>query len=791
MLPFILPFFLLVLQNINILPTAAVSRSNVYIVYMGMQQHDEPDSLTELHHETLKSVIGREESSDSMVYSYKHGFSGFAAKLTETQAKMVQELPNVIRVIPNHLYKMQTTRSWDYLQLPLQSFNGLLHQAKMGDGVIIGLLDSGYNPYTFLLYMNMQNPATPCDKIATNVWAGIWPESKAFSDEGMGPIPSRWRGVCESGEHFNATKNCNRKLIGARYFIKGILAEYGDPLNSTIFLDFLSPRDGSQHGTHTSSTAAGSFITDASYSGLGVGTVRGGAPQARLAMYKVCWSLYIGGVCAAADLLKAFDEAIHDGVDVLSMSIGSDLPLYSDIDVHNGITIGAFHAVANGISVICSAGNQGPDAQTVQSPAPWLLTVAASTVDRSFPTPITLGNNWTTLGQGMFTGKDTGFITLVYPEVSEFLNPRHCGSLSPNDTWVSGNVVLCFIFGYQYSGIQDAAWTVREAGALGIIAATNPSTSPDSCGSNFPCVQVSHEIGMQMLYYIRSTRSPTVRISPSKTHIGRPVSTSIAEFSSRGPSPIAPAILKPDIAAPGVNILAAVAPGKRSVAFMSGTSMSAPHVSGVVALLKSLHPNWSPAALKSAIMTTAWTTDPSGEPIFVEGEPMKLADPFDFGSGIVNPNRAADPGLVYDMDVADYVQYLCAMGYSNPIISHQTGLPISCPAKRPSMLDINLPSITIPSLRTSTTIVRTVTNVGPVNSLYKAVVEAPVGITLAVQPDTLVFNSTVKTITFTIVVSSSHHVSTGYLFGSLTWYDRKHAVRSPISVRTQITESYG
>lgn len=170
---------------------------------------------------------------------------------------------------------------------------------------------------------------------------------------------------------------------------------------------------------------------------------------------------------------------------------------------------------------------------------------------------------------------------------------------------------------------------------------------------------------------------------------------------------------------------------------------------------------------------------------------MKLADPFDFGGGIVNPNRAADPGLVYDMDTADYIQYLCAMGYSNPSISHLTELPISCPTKQPSMLDINLPSITIPSLRNSTTIIRTVTNVGPVNSKYKAVIEPPIGITIAVQPDTLVFDSTRKTITFTIFVSSSHNVSTGYLFGSLTWYDGEHTVRSPISVRTQITESYG
>lgn len=169
---------------------------------------------------------------------------------------------------------------------------------------------------------------------------------------------------------------------------------------------------------------------------------------------------------------------------------------------------------------------------------------------------------------------------------------------------------------------------------------------------------------------------------------------------------------------------------------------------------------------------------------------MKLAGPFDYGGGIVNPNRAADPGLVYDMDSADYVQYLCGMGFSNSSISLLTEYPVSCPTKRPSLLDINLPSITIPSLGKSAIIVRTVTNVGPVNSKYMALVEPPIGITIEVQPNTLYFNSTVKAITFSIVVTSSHHVNTGFLFGSLTWHDGKHSVRSPISVRTQITESY-
>lgn len=226
-----------------------------------------------------------------------------------------------------------------------------------------------------------------------NLNAGIWPESEAFSDQGLGPIPSRWKGVCESGDRFNAS-HCNRKIIGARWFIDGFLADYGKPLNMSETKEFMSPRDANGHGTHTAGTAAGSFVQNISYNGLGHGNVRGGAPRAHLAIYKVCWNL-LGGQCASADILKAFDEAIHDGVDVLSLSIGSQIPLFSDVDERDGIATGSFHAVSKGIMVVCGAANDGPGSQTVQNTAPWLLTVAATTMDRAFPTPIQLGNNKT------------------------------------------------------------------------------------------------------------------------------------------------------------------------------------------------------------------------------------------------------------------------------------------------------------------------------------------------------------------------------------------------------------
>ncbi|XP_021892838.1 subtilisin-like protease SBT3.5 [Carica papaya] len=758
---------LILLIGDNSLISPVHGKSNVHIIYMGERQSKDPECVTESHHEMLELILGSKEAAfKSMVYSYRHGFSGFAARLTESQAQKIAGLPGVVHVLENRFHALQTTRTWDYLHLSSHFPTNLLHETNMGDGIIIGLLDTG-----------------------------VWPESVVFNDEGLGPIPARWKGHCQSGQLFNGTTDCNRKLIGAKFFIDGFLAENIQPFNTTDNPDFMSPRDNIGHGTHTSTIAAGSFVANASYKGLAIGTLRGGAPKARIAMYKVCWNVPMG-MCSSADILKAFDEAIHDGVDLLSLSLGTQIPLFAEVDERDGISVGSFHAVTKGIPVICAAANDGPAAQTVHNTAPWILTVAATTLDRSLPTPITLGNNKTILGQAMYGGKEVGFTDLVYPE-NPGLRPALagvCESLSFNNTSPVGKVVLCFTAVIRRSAVTAAASAVRAAGGVGVIVARNPVDVLGPCANDFPCVVVDYELGTQILFYIRSTRSPIVKISPSQTLTGKPVATKVATFSSRGPSSISPAILKPDIAAPGVSILAASSPADPFMdggfALHSGTSMAAPVVSGIVALLKSLHPTWSPAAIRSAIVTTAWKTDPFGEPIFAEGSPRKLANPFDYGGGLINPHKAAEPGLIYDMDTQDYILYMCSAGYNDSSISQLVGDVIVCPNPKPSVLDVNLPSITIPDLKTSVTLTRTVTNVGRVNSVYRAVVEPPFGVTVRVTPNVLVFNSTATKISFKVAVSTRHKVNTGYYFGSLSWIDGVHVVSSPISVRTQILQFY-
>lgn len=241
--------------------------------------------------------------------------------------------------------------------------------------------------------------------------AGVWPESESFNDEGMNPIPSHWKGICQQGEQFNST-NCNKKLIGARWFVKGFQDQIKRPINTTGSAEYLSARDGIGHGTHTASTAAGYFVRRANYGGLAEGLARGGAPLAHLAIYKACWGTGSGG-CSDADLLKAFDKAIHDGVDILSVSVGNEIPLYSYVDRRDSIAVGSFHAVAKGITVVCSGGNDGPISGTIANTAPWLITVAATTIDRAFPTSIALGNNQTFWVHITNTKSHQCFITII------------------------------------------------------------------------------------------------------------------------------------------------------------------------------------------------------------------------------------------------------------------------------------------------------------------------------------------------------------------------------------------
>ncbi|KAL0727383.1 hypothetical protein Bca4012_023476 [Brassica carinata] len=731
-------------------PPPFVPEFPVYIFYLGERKQDDPKLVTQSHLEILKSVLGSEEAANkSMVYSYHHGFSGFAAKLSPADAKKLKDHPEVIILIENRKLVMQTTRTWDYLGLfssPASS-KGLLNETNMGSGAIIGVIDSG-----------------------------IRSESAVYNDNGYEPIPKHWKGECVSADKFSPSE-CNKKIIGAKYYMDGLNADLKTSINSSV--EHLSPRDHNGHGTQVSSTVAGSFVSNVTFPGLPSGsTMRGGAPKARIAMYKACWDVE-GGLCSVADVWKAFDEAIHDGVDVLSVSIGGAAKIKS-LDVEIDIAIPALHAVNRGIPVVSPAGNGGPRSSSVINVSPWILTVAATTLDRSFPTVVTLENNKTLRGESMYTGPEIGFTELMFSTDHE------------NITIAKGKVAMYF----EAAGKVPMPDIVQENGAIGVIYVTNMDDFLD-CPVNFPCIYMDFDTASDIYFYMETTTStPKIKISPSKMVIGeRSVASKVGITSARGPSSISPAILKPDIAAPGVSLLTPRIPtdeDTREFAY-SGTSMATPVIAGIVALLKIKHPTWSPAAIKSALATTATRTDPHGETLTAGGSARKLATAFDYGGGLVNMEKATDPGLVYDMDINGYVHYLCSEAlYTDKRVSALTGNVIkNCPSSSSSILDLNVPSITIPNLKGNVTVTRTVTNVGNVDSVYKAVVEAPLGFTVKVSPEKLVFNNGTNKAEFTVSVSSgTHRVNTDFYFGSLTWSDGLHNVTIPIAARTRFIDNF-
>ncbi|KAF3434167.1 hypothetical protein FNV43_RR25270 [Rhamnella rubrinervis] len=796
---------LFILQHLlNISEINAEATHNVHIVYLGVKKYDDPESTKKSHHKMLSTLLGSKDAAQrSILYSYRHSFSGFAARLTQSEAESIAEFPEVVQVIPNRIHKLHTTRSWDFIGIhPESPKNGILPDNNMGKGTIIGVIDSG-----------------------------AWPESESFNDQGMDPIPPRWKGICQEGEQFNST-NCNKKLIGARWFVKGVLGQKEMKRKrrsggrESLQEDYMSARDGIGHGTHTASTAAGYYVKKANYGGLAEGVARGGAPLAHLAIYKACWgaissnsttsrsrsrrSSSRGAGCSDADLLKAFDKAIHDGVDILSVSIGNEIPLYTYVDQRDSIAIASFHAIENGITVVCSAGNDGPISQTISNTAPWLITVAATTIDRAFLTPITLGNNQTFWGQSInHIGKHMHqFSPLTYSERIA-LHPSDdsamdCESGSLNATLAEGSIVVCFSKSEQQD-IFSASASVKEAGGVGLVYAQFHEDGLGSC--EIPCVKVDYQVGTQILSYIRRSRSPVAKLTSPSTVIGKWMSPRVASFSSRGPSSITPDVLKPDIAAPGVDILAAYPPfdshshsHSQSYAFLSGTSMSCPHVAGIAALVKSLHPNWSPAAIRSALVTTASQTGTDGTSITAQGPTRKAADPFDIGGGHVNPNKALDPGLIFNITREDYIEYLCSLGYSTASISSLTKMKVTMTSTWCNQssheyltLNLNLPSITIPQLKMGATVVvkRRVTNVGPINSVYKSTTQAPAGIKMTVEPRILSFNLSTQSLSFKVTFFSTQKVHGDYKFGSLTWTDGNcHVVRSPIAIRVIRFDSY-
>lgn len=615
---------------------------------------------------------------------------------------------------------------------------------------------------------------------------GVWPESKSFDDSGMPEIPTRWKGECESAKDFSP-KLCNKKLIGARYFSKGYhMATGGGYLKKPKEIE--SPRDQDGHGTHTATTAAGSQVANASLLGYASGTARGMATHARVAAYKVCWSTG----CFGSDILAGMDRAIADGVDVLSLSLGGgSAPYYRDT-----IAIGAFAAMERGIFVSCSAGNSGPNKASLANVAPWIMTVGAGTLDRDFPAYAVLGNKNRFNGVSLYSGTGMGNkpVGLIYNKGNISSNLCLPGSLEP--TVVRGKVVVC---DRGINARVEKGEVVRDAGGIGMILANTAASGEELVADShlLPAVAVGRKAGDKIREYVRRHPNPTAVLSFGGTVLNVRPSPVVAAFSSRGPNMVTPQILKPDLIGPGVNILAAwseaVGPTGlekdiRNTKFniMSGTSMSCPHISGVAALLKAAHPSWSPSAIKSALMTTAYVVDNTNFPLRDAGSVAgALSNPWAHGSGHVDPHKALSPGLVYDISTEEYEAFLCSLGYSIDHIQAIVKRPnVTCSTKFSDPGELNYPSFSVVfASKRVVRYTRELTNVGEAGSIYEVAVTGPSTVGVTVKPTKLVFKNVGDKLRYTVtfVATKGANQAAIYEFGSIVWKNDQHQVRSPVA----------
>lgn len=535
----------------TIFPTKA-DELKTYVVHLTSpegQEFSQPNDLEEWHNTFLSKITYNSKDKPKMVYAYHHVITGFAAKMRPNQAKHIENMRGVVSVSLEDVYQLHTTHSPHFFGLHQNS--GLCKDSNYGNGTIIGVQDTG-----------------------------ITPEHPSFSDKGVPPPPTRWKGKCELAL-------CNNKLIGITNFVEGS-----------------SPNDEVGHGTHTSATAAGNFVDSANIFGDANGTAVGAAPFAHLAHYKVCDQ----SSCSVSNIYAGLDAAIGDGVDVLSLSLGgASTPFHQDV-----AAMGAFAAIQKGIFVSTSAGNSGPFSSKLSNEFPWTLTVGASTIDRKIRTTVFLGNKKLLDGESLYQPKDfrQKLIPLVYPGEKGNHNAATCSRGSLDDINVKGKVVLCDMGGLI--GSIEKGEVVKQAGGVAMILAnTIPCHESTVLEAHvIPASNVGYKKGLEIKRYLNSTSLPVATIILSGTILDIKSAPQVACFSSRGPNIASPGILKPDIIGPGVDILAAWPNSveskpqtKATFNIQSGTSMACPHLAGVAALLKSTHPEWSPAAIKSAIMS--------------------------------------------------------------------------------------------------------------------------------------------------------------------------------------------
>ncbi|MGG5174470.1 S8 family serine peptidase [Pseudarthrobacter sp. J1763] len=684
--------------------------------------------------------------------------NGFSADLTADQAVSLAKDPTVLVVAPDteHAPDYSTT---DFLKLSgaqgtwNTQYGGT---ANAGKGVVVGVIDSGYTPSSAFFAGDDVKPLTGDAKVGEpyRTADGKIAMLKADGDTFVGE--------CQTGQDFDGSA-CNTKVLSARYFaddyVKYVAPEHRAPE------ELLSPVDVGSHGTHTASTAAGNANVRANLGARDMGITGGIAPAAKLSVYKVCWEdddPATGG-CYSSASVAAINQAILDGVDVLNYSISGSTNTTTD-----PVSLAFLSATSAGIFVAASAGNSGPTASTVNHGAPWLTTVAASSFTSELQGTVEFEDGTKFRGASLMAHNvpASNLVLAANAAAAGAASPALCGPNTLDPAKVTGKIVVCD------RGVVDRvakSAEVKRTGGVGMILVNLTTSSEDVDEHSVPTVHVNPPATEAIKAKLAA--NPNIKaalVNKDTTGLPAEPQPQIAGFSSRGPLSASNGdLLKPDVAAPGVAVLAGVSPiGSNGASFgmMSGTSMASPHVAGFGALILSKNPLWSPATVKSAMMTTA------GDLKKADG--TKDGDLFATGAGEVDPAKVLNPGLVYDANDEDYLKFIQGTGVD-------LGIPgLGSTAAR----DMNLPSFALGNLNGKIEVTRTVTALTP--GLYRATVNVP-GIKVKVTPSVLNFNQAGEKRTFKVSFENNGAAFGKYAMGQLVWQGAGKNVTSPIAIQPQ------
>ena len=601
--------------------------------------------------------------------------------------------------------------------------------------------------------------------IVANIDTGVWPESPSFVDRGL-PAPPGTYG-CQFGDGTDPTLGapftCNDKLIGAYAFTTTYLEAVGAVPGEFCDMATMvcSARDPDGHGTHTLSTAAGDRVDSAKIFGIERGPISGMAPGAHVIAYRVC---LVQG-CFESDSVAAVQQAIQDGVDVLNYSIGGGADPFSD-----PVELAFLDAYAAGMLVNASAGNDGPDAGTVEHGGPWVDTVGASYSPRNFLTTLHLrasnGDTFAGTGATITPGIASPTSVVDAGDLSGY-HDSLCKTPLPSGS-ATGKVIVCK---RGVNGRNEKSFNVMHGGGAGMIL-YNP-THQDLFTDNFwvPTIMVDAgkfrgkvQPAAAMNAFIASHSGVTATWDTGRPTSVRPDVMTI--FSSKGP---VGDFVKPNVTAPGIQILAGNTPEPIDVAagppgelfqVIAGTSMSAPHATGVAALVKAVHPDWTPGQVLSALMTSTVQD-------VLKEDGNTPADPFDDGSGSIRADRAVHPTLTFDVPAGAY-----AASASDPL--HR--------------VDLNLPSVDATIMPGILTTTRTGHNVSGARQDLTVHTTAPKGATIEVTPAHVVLGPGAKQ-AFTITIDGES-LPEGQYFGSIE-IEPRSAATSPVFIPVAFTKAQG